>query len=191
MKLDCIDKYPWQSRVRASLSPLQKHWLQRPGALTNGLRALGTVHLDVVREYGSGLDEQEAWMLHRRAPTPAWVREVRMSVDGVLCVIARSFTPICDSHGLWQGVRSLRQRPLADMLYNDAQIQRSGFLNCRLRRQMPLYRTVKRAYLQHADLIAPPAPAVLARCSVFWRLDSPLLVAESFTPEFWQIACVK
>lgn len=188
MKFDCIEKKPWQAQLRASYTPLQKYWLHRPGALTAGLRSLGTVELNIVREYSTGLQQDEAWLLALRPPAPAWVREVRMAVDGVLCVIARSFTPLKDSHGLWQGIRKLRQRPLADMLYNDAQIQRSPFLNCRLHTQMPLYRTVQLAHQQHGLLTTPPAPEVLARCSLFYRQHTPLLVAESFTPEFWLIA---
>ncbi|MCX5591948.1 chorismate--pyruvate lyase family protein [Alcaligenes endophyticus] len=188
MKFHCIEKKPWQQHLRPSYSPLQKYWLHRPGALTDGLRQLGQVELNVVREYATGLKEDEAWLLDRACPAPVWVREVRMAIDGVLCVVARSFTPLVDSHGLWQGMRRLRQRPLADMLYNDAQIQRSAFLSCRLHAHMPLYRTVRLSALQHGSP-HPPAPTqILARCSVFWRQGSPLLVAESFTPEFWHIA---
>lgn len=188
MKFHCIEKKPWQAALRPSYSPQQKYWLHRPGALTDGLRQLGQVELNVVREYATGLQQDEAWLLDLAPPAPVWVREVRMAIDGILCVIARSFTPLVDSHGLWQGMRRLRQRPLADMLYNDAQIQRSSFLTCTLQAQMPFYRTVQLAHLQHHASSTPEARQVLARCSVFWRQGSPLLVAESFTPEFWQIS---
>src|SRR3546814_5932596 len=46
-----------------------------------------------------------------------------------------------------------------------AQITRSPFFVCRLKRQQPIYRTVRRA----TDAQAPVAQALLARCSIFRR----------------------
>lgn len=123
-------------------------------------------------------------MLQAPAHTPIWVREIIMSVNGIDSVFARSFTPLPASHGLWQGMRRLRTRPLADMLYHDPQILRSPFFACRLREQAPLYHTAR--HILGPD--CPPAQKTLARCSVFWRAGSPLLVAEGFLPEFWALA---
>lgn len=174
----------WIAAPSPSLSRQQKYWLFRPGALTAGLRRLGSVQLRVVREHAAGLPPAEAWMLDRPVRSPVWVREIIMSIDGVNSVFARSFTPLAASHGLWQGMRRLRTRPLADMLYHDAQITRSGFLACRLREQRPLYRSARRMLGGQC----PPANSMLARCSVFWRSGQPLLVAECFLPDFWPLA---
>src|SRR3546814_2775441 len=84
-------------------------------------------------------------MLQREARSPVWVREIIMSIDGVDSVFARSFTPLSASHGLWQGMRRLRTRPLADMLYNNPQIIRSPFFARRLSPQQPMYRSVRNA----------------------------------------------
>ncbi|MGB6102647.1 MAG: chorismate lyase [Pusillimonas sp.] len=162
----------------------QKHWLFRPDALTAGLRQLGSVQLRVINEQATGLLPAEAWMLQREVRSPIWVREIMMSIDGVDSVFARSFTPLAASHGLWQGMRHLRTRPLADMLYHNPQITRSPFLACRLHDQNPLYRTAQRILGRQR----PPAHKLLARCSVFWRHGEPLLVAECFMPEFWPLA---
>lgn len=176
---------PWVTAPGAVLSPLQRYWLQRPGALTAGLRAQGAMTLEVVREYASGLPAAEAPLLRKAPGTPIWIREIVMSVDGVRSVFARSFTPLRASHGLWQGMRRLRTRPLADMLYHDPQITRSPFLVARLQRQEPIYRSLCR--MPWAG--TPPAPqALLARCSVFMRHDQPLLVAECFLPDYWTFA---
>ena len=123
-------------------------------------------------------------MLKRTPRTPIWSREIIMAINGTDSVFARSFTPLQASHGLWQGMRRLQTRPLADMLYHDAQITRSRFFACRLTDQQPLYRSA-RLFLGAA---CPPATKMLARCSVFWRLGQPLLVAECFLPDFWQLA---
>lgn len=123
-------------------------------------------------------------MLGKPQSSEIWLREICMAIDGTDSVFARSFTPLPASHALWQGMRRLRTRPLADMLYHDPQILRSRFFACRLHRQHPLYRAMQK----HLGAACPAAPAILARCSVFWRLGQPLLVAEAFLPEFWEIA---
>lgn len=174
----------WLTSPSPSFSRQQKYWLFRPGALTAGLRNVGKVQLNVVREQTQGLHPAEAWMLQRKPRSPVWLREITMSINGTPSVFARSFTPLAASHSLWQGMRRLRTRPLADMLYHDAQIIRSRFFSCRLNEQHPLYRSARR--LLGAQ--CPPAHYMLARCSVFWRQGQPLLVAECFLPEFWPLA---
>ncbi|HZH55749.1 chorismate lyase [Yanghanlia caeni] len=184
MELEPCRHSGWLSAPPPSLTSHQKFWLLRPGALTGGLRQLGSVDLRVMREKVAGLHADEAWMLARPAHSPIWLREICMAIDGIDSVYARSFTPLAASHALWQGMRRLRTRPLADMLYHDPQITRSRFFVCRLHRQHPLYRSMQ---LQLGPG-CPPAQSVLARCSVFWRLNEPLLVAEAFLPAFWRIA---
>ena len=174
----------WLSAPPPSLTSHQKFWLLRPGALTAGLRQVGQVDLRVIRETVDSLHTEEAWMLARAPHSEIWLREICMAIDGTDSVYARSFTPLAASHALWQGMRRLRTRPLADMLYHDPQITRSRFFVSRLHRQHPLYRTMQ----AHLGAACPAPQAVLARCSVFWRLGVPLLVAEAFLPAFWQLA---
>ena len=208
MELHPPENNGWLAVPSPSLTRQQKYWLFRPGALTAGLRRLGHVELRVVAEHTDGLTTSEAWMLQRQARNPVWVREIIMSIDGVDSVFARSFTPLQAAHGLWQGMRRLRTRPLADMLYNDPQITRSNFFARRLTPQQPMYRSIKRTLAsQHGPLVAiprgadgkspetggprslyPDAQRLLARCSVFWRSGQPLLVAECFLPEFWSLS---
>lgn len=174
----------WQSAAPPSLSSHQKFWLFRPDALTAGLRQLGELKLRVEREKVDSLHSREAWMLGRPARSAVWLREICMSIDGVDCVFARSFTPLAASHALWQGMRRLRTRPLADMLYHDPQINRSPFYVSRLQAQQPLYRAMR----LHLRTGCPAPQSIFARSSVFWRQGQPLLVAEAFLPQFWSIA---
>jgi len=174
----------WTATPRPSLTPLQKYWLLRPGALTMGLRAQGKMTLSVLRETVGSLTAQERWMLHQPVGSAIWIREIVMAVDGVDSVFARSFTPLRDAHGLWQGIRSLRTRPLADMLYHDPRILRSPFCVARLGRQDPAYQALR----HNLPGSRPPAHAVWARCSVFSRQTRPLLVMECFLPAFWGFA---
>src|SRR3546814_19678478 len=140
--------------------------------------------MTVIKEYSSGLSPQEAWMLGRAPRSPIRIREIKMSIDGVDSVVARSFTPLAASHSWWRGMRHLRSHPLADMLYHNAQITRSPFFICHLKRQQPSYRTVRRA----TGAQPPVAQALLARCSIFRRPEQPLHVAESYLPHLWPLA---
>jgi len=177
-------RHPWTAMPRPSLTPIQKHWLLRPGALTVGLRAQGEMTLRVLRETVEGLTARESGMLGQPVGSPIWVREIVMAVGGVDSVFARSVTLRADAYGVWQGIRSLRARPLADMLYHDPQIVRSPFRVARLGRQDPVYQTLARMLPGPC----PPPATVLARGSVFQRQTRPLLVMECFLPAFWAFA---
>ena len=168
----------WRNAPPPSLTSHQKYWLLCPGALTTGLRQLGQVRLRVLREYPQGAPDGEAHGMDLTARTPCWVREVCMAIDGVDCVVARSLTPLTASHGVWQGMRKLRTRPLADMLYNDPGIHRSAFV-CNALTGAQAFAVTPMQVLEHQP------HALLARRSVFWRQGQPLLVAECFLPAFW------
>lgn len=155
----------------------------RPGPLTTGLRALGTLKLRVIREFSEGLSPDEARCLKRPVRSPVWVREVVMSIDGVDCVVARSLALLGASHGVWQGMRRLSSRPLADILYHERSISRSAFQVARINHSVPLHRTAQHILSLDQHLKNPVT--LLARRSVFWRNNYPLLVAECFLPAFW------
>jgi len=174
----------WLTGRVSGITTLQASWLQRPGALTAGLRQLGTVDLSVLSEHEATLGEDEAWMLERPLQQAIWVREIIMHVDTTAAVVARSLTPLTASSQEWAGMRGLATRPLADLLYHDPAIRRSAFRTARLRPSQPLFQTVETAW-PHA--LASGAP-LLARCSTFWRAGQPLLVEECFLPEFWSLA---
>ncbi|WP_454690019.1 chorismate--pyruvate lyase family protein [Achromobacter aloeverae] len=211
MKTSHLPAGGWLAAPPPSLTAVQKYWLFRPGALTAGLRRLGQVRLRVLAEYAEGARPDEALALCLAPGAAVWVREVLMSVDGVDSVVARSLTPLAASRAMWQGMRRLRTRPLADMLYHDSGVRRSRFVCRRLASPVPFHRTALAA-LRAGQAAAPtlmlananaevnadteagaramPPPGVLARRSVFWRMGQPLLVAEGFLPAFWERARV-
>ncbi|MDP4836275.1 MAG: chorismate lyase [Burkholderiales bacterium] len=185
--MNTVDYFrPWRSRPAPSLTVLQKQWLTRPGALTAALRELGKLELRVLAEYPAGARPDEAHRLLLTQQSPVWVREIVMVVAQRECVVARSVTPLQASHGVWQGVRKLRNRPLADILYDDVAIVRSNFEVAQLHRQTPLFKTVTRLHTHSLQRPLARQP-LLARRSAFWRQGSPLLVAECFLPEFWTL----
>ena len=207
----------WRIPLSGRLTRTQRYWMKRPGALTGGLRYLGTFSLRVTREYADGARHGEAQVLGLRLGAPVWVREVVMSVDGKDCVSARSITPLRASTGVWSGIRKLRTRPLADMLYGDSDIRRSLFEWRQLNWGDPFWHAVwhfggakplaqvsteqrpatraasandngPSTLSPHAGERHASTPQLLARRSVFWRQGQPLLVAECFLPAFWDIA---
>lgn len=186
--------YPWSDQAAGRLGIQARHWLFRPGALTAGLRTLGTVQLRVTREFSTGLTRMDSMTLGLTPGSPVWVREVIMAINGVDCVSARSITPLPAANGVWSGMRRLNTRPLADMLYGDRDITRSAFSWRQLGHGDPFWYAVRRHVPRTAlgsahNLEQQQArPALLARQSIFWRRRQPLLVQECFLPGFWTIA---
>lgn len=177
---------PWRPQPHTTFSLIQKQWLTKTGALTHSLRALGVFELKVLAEYPAGACRDEAHRLQCQVGSPVWTREIVMSINGIQCVAARSITPLNASHSVWQGMRKLQRRPLADILYGDVAIIRSNFEVARLNRQTALYRTVKRLKLEPFASSQEPR-SILARRSVFWRKGTPLMVTECFLPSFWAL----
>ncbi|EIF32494.1 4-hydroxybenzoate synthetase (chorismate lyase) [Burkholderia sp. Ch1-1] len=169
----------WRVAPLPGLSAAQKDWLTRGGSLTAHLRALGAVAVRVTRE-GVALpwaDEHAALGLAPRVPV--WVREVVLAVDGVPFVAAHSVAPLAASAGVWQAMRRLRTRPLAELLYSDSSVARSSLVSRRLTARHPLYR------LAACAIESLPPHALVARRSVFERHGAPLMVTECMLPALW------
>ena len=174
----------WLTYPSPSASQLQRQWLSRPGALTQGLRQLGELNLRVLSEKVCRAKRPEATRLGLSVGCALWQREVCMSIAGIDCVVAYSVTRLTATQGYWQALKRLRNRPLADILYDDRAILRSHFEFSTPRLGMPLYKLTQ----AEAPADTPAGSRVLARRSVFVRANQPLLVAEAFLPSFWAIA---
>ncbi|MFM0397677.1 chorismate--pyruvate lyase family protein [Paraburkholderia phytofirmans] len=178
IRFDAADAH-WRVAPLPGFSAAQKDWLTRGGSLTAHLRALGAVAVRVTHE-GVALpwaDESAALGLVPRAPV--WVREVALSVDGVPFVAAHSVAPLAASAGVWQAIRRLRTRPLAELLYSDSSVARSSLVSRRLSARHALYRLAAR------EIEGLPPHALVARRSVFERHGAPLMVTECMLPALW------
>ncbi|MDO5666392.1 MAG: chorismate lyase [Alcaligenaceae bacterium] len=169
----------WNTEVEASLAEVEKYWLNRPGALTNGLRQVGEFSIEVLNEYIAYINEDEAYPLNLTVNQTIWVREILMSINGQKAVYARSITELTASRAAWQGIRALHARPLADILYNDPAISRSSFETTKLNSEL----TLQRSIAQYPEL---PQNELLARRSTFFQNHEGLTVNEVFLPGFWQ-----
>jgi chorismate lyase len=178
IRFDAADAH-WRVAPLPGFSAAQKDWLTRGGSLTAQLRALGAVAVRVTHESVAlpWADESAALGLAPRAPV--WVREVVLSVHGVPFVAAHSVAPLAASVGVWQAMRRLRTRPLAELLYSDSTVARSALVSRRVTARHPLY------HLSVREIATLPPHALVARRSVFERYGAPLMVTECMLPALW------
>ena len=174
---DPIDAH-WRVIPLSSLTDAQKDWLTRGGSLTADLRTLGAVTVEVTREAVDIPWHDEARALELTPRKPVWAREVALKVDGVPFVVAHSIVPLAHSTGVWQSMRRLRTRPLAELLYSDSSVSRSALASRRVTARHPLHR------LASAQSDEQPHTLV-ARRSVFKRHDAPLMVTECMLDALW------
>ncbi|WP_201693616.1 chorismate--pyruvate lyase family protein [Paraburkholderia hiiakae] len=172
----------WRVTPLPALNPDQKDWLTRGGSLTAHLRALGRVVVRVTREAVDMPWSDEYAALGLAPRERAWVREIVLEVDGVPFVAAHSVTPLAASQGVWQAMRRLRTRPLAELLYSDSGVARSALVSRRVSARHPLYALAARE--SAAEPVHAPH-AFVARRSVFERAGAPLLVTECMLPALW------
>ncbi|CAH2769949.1 MAG: Chorismate--pyruvate lyase (EC [uncultured Caballeronia sp.] len=171
--------HAWRERPLPTFTADQKDWLTRGGSLTAHLRELGDVTVHVTREAVGQPWRDEAAALDITPRTPVWIREVVLNVNRVPFVAAHSVVPLDVSSGVWQAMRRLRTRPLAELLYSDSSVWRSPLTSRRTDARDPLYRLAARQ-------ISHEKPhAFVARRSVFVRLGAPLMVTECFLPALW------
>jgi chorismate--pyruvate lyase len=175
IRFDAADAH-WRVASLPAFSPDQKDWLTRGGSLTAHLRTLGAVAVRVTREAVDLPFDDEYAALAIAPRTPVWVREVVLSVDSVPFVAAHSIVPLAASTGVWQAMRRLRTRPLAELLYSDSSVSRSSLVSRRVTARHPLYRMASKEAGEHT---------LAARRSVFERYGAPLMVTEVMLPALW------
>ncbi len=172
----------WRPQPPTSLSNLQRYWLKRPGILTKGLRQVGSLKINVLKECIESLSLEESLAINQPINTPVWVREIVMRIDDIPCVWARSLTPLTASHSTWKGIRRLNTRPLAEILYHDPTIQRSAFEVASIYRSTQIARSQRKYFPTNKELSLN-----YARRSIFYKKHQPLMVIECFLPAFWQL----
>ena len=180
-KVPLAGTHAWRDRPLPTFTADQKDWLTRGGSLTAHLRELGDVKVVVTREAVGQPWRDEAAALDITPRTPVWIREVVLNVNRVPFVAAHSVVPLYASSGVWQAMRRLRTRPLAELLYSDSSVWRSPLTSRRIDARDPLYKLAARQSPHEKP------HAFVARRSVFLRQDAPLMVTECFLPALWSL----
>lgn len=153
-------------------------WLFHRGSLTQRLRQCcsGAVRVHVLWEGWGRPSRDEASALQLRLGARTWIREVRLLCGEQAWVFARTLIPAATLHGRGRGLRHLGNRPLGELLFSTAAVQRGAVEVAKITAQQHLY--------HRALPSAAPYPALLwARRSRFHFEQRPLLVCEIFLPD--------
>lgn len=163
--------------------PALCRWLKAPGSLTARLRQLGAVEVQVQHQ-----GTQRLWPAERQAlgVRSGHVREVLLLLQGQPVVWARSATPHRALRGPWKALKGLGARPLAELLFSHASVQRGRLARSPWRTGGPEHSRARRDWLRHPALAgaaaSQSAPPRAGRASVFWHHGQPLRVMEAFSP---------
>ena len=174
--LEIID---WQAAHGGILVQMPENlgpWLIDNGSLTRKLVALSKdqFEVQVLRQEVATPGAAEANALKMTQQTPVMIREVVLKGRGRPWVFARSILPMTTMTGRLAGLRTLSNKPLGELLFQDPSMTRE-----------PL----EAACLPARILSVPAALAagdepLWARRSVFFLDQKPLLVSEVFLSEF-------
>lgn len=166
----------WQSPQRLSLSALERVWLEHTGSMTAKLGQLGRLEVMPLQESSTGLAADEANFLGSPLDSDCHLREVVLSVDATACIYARSLMPLSSLAGANQQLSQLATTPLGAALFRAPEAERRYLEACRLpASQLPIE-------------VESQQQLLLARRSLFIKNGQPLLVAECFLPNLWQLA---
>lgn len=103
----------------------------------------------------------------------AVVREVLLRNGETPLVFAHTVAVTRDLRGAWRGLSRLGARPLAEMLFHDAAVERLPIEYRQIDARHPLFQRVQ-------QLAPTPKKKLWARRSVFLKQGRPLLVTEVF-----------
>ncbi len=150
-----------------------KNWLLATGSLTERLQSqCRQFSVSVIGQGEADLLEDEKQQLN--AQNEDWIiREVILSGDGIPWVFARSVLPKSELDGSLSNFSNLGNKPLGQVIFNDAQFERLPIQVTRLETTNKL--------LQRLSIVSDKP--LFGRRSLFRYRQSRLLVAEIFLPQ--------
>jgi chorismate--pyruvate lyase len=157
----------------------RRSWLQAEGSLTARLRRHGAVQVVLLFQGTQRLGPEEAIDLKCRV---GYVREVVITVNRVPAVWARSITSCMAVQGPWQSLKTLGNRPLAELLFSDRYVSRGRLHSHRIARHGLMECSLRDSWIKVRSQNAPNSPPRWARSSVFFRKGKSLRVLEAFAP---------
>lgn len=148
-----------------------RSWLQDRGSLTARLRALAgdSFQVTVLQQRWAKPRLDEAQALGIPTHQYALIREVILSGNGGPWVYARSVLPIKTLSGPLRFLRKFGNRPLGELLFNNAAIQRGAM-------EIAVWPPVLLSHTPSSQHAKP----YLARRSIFQYRHTPMLVSEVF-----------
>lgn len=157
-------------------------WLRAEGSLTMHLRrARAPLTVQVLGQAREPARAEDAWPLGLRPGAAVLGRTVLLVGDGRPMVLAHSVVRAAVARGPWRALGGLGSRPLAELLFTRADVDRSPLWQAWLPPAHPLARWVARTW-QQATGQPFPGRGVWRRWSCFERQGQSLLVNEFFVP---------
>lgn len=149
-------------------------WLTSRGSLTARIRVhFANFNLVRLSQCFARPNRDEIRPMSLKAGELAIVREVLLKSGDNALVFAHTVAVAADLRGAWRGLSRLGARPLAEMLFHDAAVERLPIEYRQIDARHPLFRRVQ--------FVAPTTQKKLwARRSVFLKRGRPLLVTEVF-----------
>lgn len=157
-----------------------RHWLTEPGSLTAKLIAR-SASFRVQRVYQQHdfcwADDYAAIGLNKIEKVHA--REVVLRCDEVPTVYAHTVLPLNSNASQWPLFKTLGEKSLGSILFNDRQVRRGALQFARLQSNHPA--------MQRARKIVNFDEPLLARRSLFYRRGGVMLVTELFLPNVFKL----
>lgn len=170
-------KYP-----KNMLTPIQWQRLTHSDSLSQYLRQItaNTIqfHLRSAEWSHPNLDEYQA--LDLTTPEPCWVREIDWCYQDHLWCFGRVVIPQNSLENKNQVLTDIGRRSLGDILFSDPMLTRSPFEICRLLPHHAYYQACCKKRTANTT-----SKELWARRSIFHFNKKPLLVAETFLPDFF------
>lgn len=138
-----------------------RQWLTKPYILTQHLRKLGSLSVDVLSEQHTAL---------------GWCRQITHQLNGETVVFAQVDVPTDTFAALEKQLGSLKNKPLGEtLLYNSDAVKRSPFQFAKITDGTLLFEQAKKQFDGKVDQL-------WARQSIFYWQGLPLTVTEVFLP---------
>ena len=175
----------WHSGEELALdyTKRQTEWLLSTDSMTNRLRQLSnhTTHLELQTAGWHPIYAEERELLTETGvkhllPEPLWVREVVHRHQSTPWIWARTVIPAETLHKT--GLAGESTEPIGDILFRDPHLQRSKLEFTQVPKFHPYFRSIAQ-YLEKEG-----NSETVARRSILWFQQHPLLITEVFLPAF-------
>jgi len=166
----------WGSSEPEDLSPEQRAWLLHQSSMTIKLKA-NCSHLSVnMIEHAWKLPlSSELKTLNWASDELAFIREAELKCQGKVWIYARTIVPKPTFEAHAEAFLGMGDTPLGEYLFAQPDLQRSRF-------EFAQIQSCHKFYAAATQHLSTKPNAILARRSLFYLAEHPLLLTELFLP---------
>ena len=169
--------------LQQNLNPRQWDWISSPKSLTQRMRQLKEHKVDfAVLHNGWGQPyPDELAALELIPQNLCWVRDITWSCGNTVWVCGRTVIPADALEGDGACLEHTGENSLGEILFSEKNIEREPFQYAKLDHADPWYQDILHEYALASTT------QLVARRSVFYFANKPLLVSEAFLPTLFAI----